>query len=78
MELLLNSINYKIVIITLINGSTIQESNKSPNFNANYNNFNTLFIPIKSIHSLTCPEVDNPSKHIRMYLKSSILLNMKN
>ncbi|KAL5368452.1 hypothetical protein CPHLJ_5g200 [Cryptosporidium parvum] len=113
MELLLNSINYKIVIITLINGSTIQgtleyrkiflskaqyksiknkrlkmiqlkniviiqESNKSPNFNANYNNINTLFIPIKSIHSLTCPEVENPSKHIRMYLKSSILLNMKN
>ncbi|OII71238.1 uncharacterized protein cubi_01713 [Cryptosporidium ubiquitum] len=107
-ELLINSLNFKIVIITLINGSIIkgtveyrkvllnkiqyksiknkrlkmillkdiivlEKSDKCPNFNANYKNLNTLFIPIKSIFSLTCPEIDNPSKHIKMYIKSSIL-----
>ncbi|KAF7456481.1 hypothetical protein HWI79_2971 [Cryptosporidium felis] len=32
-----------------------------------------LFLPIRSISSLTCPEIENPWKHIKMYIKNSTL-----
>ncbi|KAK6589033.1 hypothetical protein RS030_243634 [Cryptosporidium xiaoi] len=100
-ELLLNSLNYKLVEINLINGTTVrgileyrkvmlnkiqyrlinnkklkmiilkdckicQERYFSPNIKF-------LFVPINSISSLTSPEVEDPLKHLRSYLKKSIL-----
>ncbi|KAH7649061.1 hypothetical protein FG379_001650 [Cryptosporidium bovis] len=100
-ELLLNSLNYKLVEINLINGTTVKGileyrkvmlnkiqyrliNNKKLKmiilkdckicqkryFNSN---IKFLFVPINSISSLTSPEVEDPLKHLRSYLKKSIL-----
>lgn len=105
MELLLNSLNFKVIIITLINGYTIKGTleyrkvildkaqyksignkrlkmillkdmvvtEESPHKSPSFKRTKLLFVPIKSILSLTCPQVTNPSKHIQMYVKSSML-----
>ena len=104
-ELLLSSLNYKSVEITLINGVTVRgvlEYRKVMLDKIQYKSINykklkivilrdcafsqrnaesparsfkieSVFIPLRAISSLTSPEIDDPLKHLRSYLKKSIL-----